>query len=561
MSAMDRTQRAASDGWIKRWAALDLAFLAGLVVYWAALVTPLVLEDRHPYDGFRDIASARHLLLGGAWADPAYAGETVWHPPLGPLIVAMLSGLLALAPETIYLWSQLLVNWLIPAGLYLVVRLAWRPLVGVAAVMTFALAMPWWQEYLPMHIASWQALIGAWAALLIYAQAERRGSILFAAACGVWLGLGCLFHPLVPGILMLTFALAAGWGALRGRESGGAGTALLRGVAVVGLAAVIGVPLVYLYQHGPILNAFPREYFDHKLLTPRYAGLGGNPWLWGVGLLGLATAVRNTRRLAERLLLCALIVTALGQGVGYLRWFLPPELHAQVPIVLPHQFQMHFQLLWAVCIGLGLVRLLGWLPARVDSFGRGLAYAACLAVTCGYGLARAPYNYRSMKSLDEYYPHYLREAAGWISANTATDDVFMLNMEMAYLWLSPSTARKVWLLPIGHSNPRVDWFKRLDTADALTGAESGAAFHALAADRGIDYFVCILHRDPDTNAIAFDAMRDWIPVFCLKEPRAVQDSRYFEVVYDDPRGVSIVRVVRAPATRPDPDGTSSSEAR
>ncbi|NUQ50893.1 MAG: hypothetical protein HUU27_13370, partial [Phycisphaerae bacterium] len=345
---------------------LDLLFAGCFALYWVVFVTPVVLDQRHPYDGFRDIASARHFQLGGGWGDPGYLGETIWYPPLGPLIVAGLSSLLGVTIEGLYLWSQLLVNWMIPAGLYVVVRLAWGPQVGITSVVALLLAMPWWQEYVIMHIASWQALIGAWAFLLVYALAERRESVLLSGLCGAWLGMSVLFHPLVPAILAAMILARTAWDAAALTRAGTLDRAqrlLMRGGLLVVLAGLIGWPLLQLFQHGPILNRLPREFIDSKMATLHWAAIDANPWIWGVGLAGLVSVMRRAS-LAQRLLLCGLALTIAGQAPAYLRRF-GPGWCQELPVLLPHQFQMHFQLLWAICVGLGVAALLAWLAARV----------------------------------------------------------------------------------------------------------------------------------------------------------------------------------------------------
>ncbi|HMQ14551.1 MAG TPA: hypothetical protein PKC49_01130 [Phycisphaerae bacterium] len=531
---------------------LDLLFAACLGLYWAVFVTPVVLDQRHPYDGFRDIASARHFQLGGGWGDPGYVGETLWYPPLGPLIVAGLSSLLGVTPERLYLSSQLLVNWMIPAGLYVVARLAWGPQVGITSVVAMLLAMPWWQEYVIMHIASWQALIGAWAFLLVYALTERRESVLLSGVCGLWLGLSFLFHPLVPALLAAIILMRTAWDAWALRRAGVPDRSrrlLMRGALLVALAGVIGWPLLQLFQHGPILNRLPREFIDSKMETLRWAAIDANPWIWGVGLVGLVSAVRGGG-LPRRLLLCGLALTVAGQIPAYLRRF-GPDWCRDLPVLLPHQFQMHFQLLWAICVGLGVAALLAWLTARVAALreqqgARGAAYGVCLALTGLWGLLHVREHYSHMPTPEGYYPGHARAAAEWIRANTRLDDVFMLDMHLAYCWLHPSTARKVVLLPLGHSNPRVDWFERYNIAAALTNAPDAETFNRIARAAGVRYCVFTWGIDAHGRAV-FDPACDWMPAFALAEASALADERYLVREYVEPQGMMIVRIVEPPS--------------
>jgi hypothetical protein len=487
---------AVADDGGERWVAWlpDLGCLALLWIYWGAAIGPLVIAERlQAYDVNRDIASAVNFQAGLFLADPTTRGETMWYPPLSPLLAAGLSWLLGITPADCYRWSQLLVNWMLPAGMFLTVRLAWGRRVGLIAMVAMLLAMPWWQVNTHMGMASWQALIGGWVALLLYAAAQQTRSWRWGLACGLWQGGAFLHHPLVPLVLSAAFGLLAIHelaGLWRRKASAEEWRASLRLHALIaGVALLIGLPVVYWLQHGPTLNPMPRQFFSADLRTVRFALLGGNPWLWGTGLLGLVV-VQRRGGLSARLLLSMLLVCLAGQLSAYGRVF-GPAWASFLPVVLPHQFQAYSQLCWAACMGVGIDALLRFIASRVAAPAyrtvlEGVLLLVALGVTAGPGLLQLD------QLLHRHQHNYERpgefvEAAGWIRTHTRITDVFVTDYQLAFTWLNPQTGRKVWLAPVGHTNPRVDWQARARVYSELLRERSPERFARLLRERGIDY--------------------------------------------------------------------------
>jgi hypothetical protein len=83
----------------------------------------------------------------------------------------------------------------------------------------------------------------------------------------------------------------------------------------------------------------------------------------------------------------------------------------------------------------------------------------------------------------------MQQADEWILANTNINDVFACEPDLAFRWLNAETGRKVWIMPEGHSNPRVDWQQRARALRELENASSAEAFWQLANQYGINYFV------------------------------------------------------------------------
>lgn len=489
----------------------DLGCLALLWVYWGAAVGPLVIVERlQAYDVNRDIASAVNFLAGEFSADPTTRGETIWYPPLSPLLAAAVSRLLGIWPGDCYRWSQLLVNWMLPAGMYLSVRLAWGRRAGLLAMVAMLLAMPWWQVNTHSGMPSWQALIGGWVALLLYAAAQRTRSWRCALACGLWQGVAFLHHPMVPIILSAAFALlaarelAALWRRKVAAEEWRASVRFH--TLIVGVALLIGLPVVYALQHGPTLNPMPRQFFAADLRTVRFALLGANPWLWGAGLLGMVVVLRKGG-LASRLLFSILLVCLAGQLSAYGRVF-GPAWASFLPVVLPHQFQAYSQLCWAACIGVGADALIRAVASRVAAPAtrpmlERLLLIVALVVTGGPGFL-----WPSEDLLRRHLHNYERsgefvEAVEWIRRHTRISDVFVTDYQLAFTWLNPQTGRKVWLAPVGHTNPRVDWQARARVYAALMRERSPAGFARLLRENAIDY--CLI--TPEWVPASIEAIR------------------------------------------------------
>ncbi len=168
--------------------------------------------------------------------------------------------------------------------------------------------------------------------------------------------------------------------------------------------------------------------------------------------------------------------------------------------------------------------------------------AAAAALTGWQGLLAAPETYRRMPPRSVCYPPWLNDAGDWIRENTSPDDVFFLSPELAFVWLGPATARKVWLVPPGHSNPRVDWRARRDVADRLTQAETPGEFRRLAVAAGIDYCVITVGTGITGHSAPSRFAGDWVPRFLHQtDPQALNNLPQMSVAYLDERGVMILR--------------------
>lgn len=516
----------------------DLVFVALLLVAWYVYVGPIVLRERMlGGDVFRDVGSAMSMLHGEFFSDPAYVGETIWYPPLGAALAAATSLLFHVPPEEYFRLSPLFLNLLIPVGLYIVTRLTWNRRAAMVSTVALLLAMPWWQVEVAHGQSAIHAVVWGWVSLLLYAQAERRRSYVWAMLCGVWQGLSFWHHPFVPAVLTIAFVLQADWAARRVGEQGRLTDRITRkhligrNVMVVGITLLIAAPILYLILHGPVLNSDPREYLAEEFGTVRFALLGGNPWLWGMGLVGVVACVRRAD-LGSRLLICGLLVTLVGQIPGYLRMY-GGEWAKSVPMIVPHEFQRLFQLGWAMAIGVGVDRAVVWLTDRVTDRRRrplaagGLTIAACL-LTGVWWVGEVPENLRRYLKPTDDSPGRV-EASEWVCQHTDINDVFACEPDLTFRWLNAKTGRKAWIMPPGHSNPRVDWWERARVLRLMREAPTAESLWRLAREHGIQYLV----PSPNWNPAA---LRDF-------SPDSAETARYVHLAVGKPGGMQIFEVL------------------
>jgi hypothetical protein len=516
----------------------DLLCLAAIAVYWLMAIGPVIIDEgRRGSDISRDAAAAMNILNGRWLADPAYIGEGIWYPPLSPMWVAGVSALTGIAPIDVYRRSAFWANWLIPVGLFLLVRRVWGRWAAILSTTAVLLAIPWWQMEVHLGQASIQSVIGGWIALWLYALQSLRRSTTWAIACGLFQGLAFWHHPFVPAVLAGAFILESLWESWRlRRDSASRGPRrdmLRRNAIIFAITFITAAPVLYMMMHGPVLNAVPREYFAPELKTREFALMNANPWIWVTGLIGLIFCFRQ-RCLACRILLGALLLTLLGQVPGYLRWWAPTGA-ARLPVIVPHEFQVLFQLGWAILVGIGAVELFRLARARFSWVQTSPASAplfigAALLITALPGMIHIKDNVRRfMHPIDP--PEPFKELAGWIRAHTDINDVFACDPKLAFYWLGAETGRKVWLSTSGHSNPRVNCEARSVVLKEMADTHSPKRFWELMQQNEIDY--CI-------------PLRNWSPIIFRDEKlRSEAIPRYLTLAYAA-KGVGILKRSTSP---------------
>ena len=512
----------------------DALVIFAILAFWAVYVGPLVVVDQlRGYDICRDAAAAINIQNGQPFADPAYAGQSLWYPPLSPAIVAGVSSITGASPIDCYRWSQLLFNWLLPLSVYLLTRLAWGRVAGAFAVIAFLLAMPWWQ----MEAAHGQPAIHsvAWGAItvLLYTRQETKRSLGWALATGLWLGTSFWHHPFVPTLLTIAFTAQGLW-SLANQTTDNRKAILTRHTVLLISTALLAGPLLYLLLRGPVLNPAPRQYLARELMDPHVALFGSRIWLWIIGIIGLISTISRSSTFS-RLLICCMVVALLGQLPGYLR-LLVGDQAAWIPVVVPHEFQRLFQLTWAIAIGVGCAAILKYVANRPMPDPARKALVGILAVALAIGVGGS--GLRNARSNLGHYlaqvdnPPPLRAAAAWIRDNTDINDVFACDPQFAFTWLSAETGRKVWLVPAGHSNPRLDWNLRAERLAQLRDAPTPEALWRLARDSGIRYLIPTM---------------EWQPQALFNPARRMDEPlRYFRPVGPDGNGPVILEVLETP---------------
>lgn len=513
----------------------DISFLSLLILFWIVYVGPIVIvEQRHGYDIFRDVGTAVNMQNGRLFADPAYKGESLWYPPLSPLIAAGFSRIAGITPLDYYRLSQLFFNWLIPAGFFFLMRLKWGLRAAILGTVAMLFAMPWWQAEVHQGQPSIHSIVLGFVALLLYAYQHKRQSTFWALVCGLFQGICFWHHPFVPALLASGFVLQTLWWCIQQRHKGGLASEVRRNILIILVTLLTAFPILYQLLRGPVLNHAGREYIAGEIQTVRFALMHGNPWLWVTGLVGFVYCIRKAD-FGGRLTVSLLTISLLGQIPGYLRLY-GGEWASEIPILVPHEFQRLFQLGWASAIGVGIDLILRFLAERVKFLKEhpysvtALALGACV-ITGGWGLVKAKKNYREYVHI---FPHpaVLQEAGKWIIENTDINDVFACEPQLAFCWLNAETGRKVWLVPAGHSNPRVDWQQRAEVLVEMGNAPNGEVFRQLARKNGIKYFV------PSSN---------WFPRI-IGDPKIYSKSlpTYIEQVYKSYDGLAIYKTVEDP---------------
>ncbi|MGB0717180.1 MAG: hypothetical protein ACPGXK_14975 [Phycisphaerae bacterium] len=508
------------NGPLAKW---DFLILALLLIAWGFLVGPIVVDEHlHGYDIFREAGMGESIKYRSVLSDPAYPNASLWYPPLGTLSMAWIASVFGTSVEACFSWSQLLFNWLIPGGLFLVVRSAWGRRAGVFAALALLFAMPWWQCEVAHGQPSIHAVIIGFVSLAMIARAERSKKRIETAATGVFVGMTMWHHPLIPCFLMCLLTAHALWRSRTARPLYVASIIKLPSMQIVWIAALVGAPLLWQILHGPVRNDTPRTYFAAELRTIEFALMGGHPWILLVGILGIGVAVRECRSANERLVL-ALILAGIFQIPAYVRDLAPNWGH-WLPTIVPHEFQRLFQLAWAIAVGIGSSHLIIWLCRRISNRGmNALLYAACAGFILFPGVLHTQKNLRRFLTFD-YTEERSPATVKWILQNTDPEDVFICTSELAFQWLIPSTGRRAWILPPGHSNPRVDWLARNQVFQAMRNVESGKDLRDLCLAYELDYVI---------------SSGDWVPAALHEDNRAESVPSHFSVVATDATGIMI----------------------
>jgi hypothetical protein len=451
--------------------------------------------QRVMYDSFRDMAWAHNILAGRVWADPVLLEQPYWYAPGNPLLFAAVAELTGSSVVGVYRSSALWWNALIPVLLYLSVRAATDRLTAVLALPLVWLGSLWWMTHLAAPMPSVQGTALGLAGVLCWqwsmgaAERSDRWTAWRPLATGVVIAAAAWYHPIcglmAGGAIGLHTVALSVW-------PGTGGAALRRKVllttAVAGATAVLMVlPLIVHLVGLPKRNLVPLSYFANELANPDFALQLHAPLVLVLAVIGGWRIARTEWR--GWWVLGYLVVAGVGQMLGYLdRW-----LGVDVPYLLPHEFQWHWQLAVGICAAVGVVhvgraleRRLPWprepWVARLLWIGGPLV--AALAPALPYlGVADA-YLVDVRRVVDSR-----REVVEWMQTSTPIDAVIACTPQTGYLTVAGLTGRKCVAVPIGHLNPSVEGRLLLDELRTLLATDDEGEFLKLARRHRVSYLL------------------------------------------------------------------------
>jgi hypothetical protein len=475
----------------------DAAAIFIIVIGWQLWLYPDVTRY-HPvaFDTYRDTATVENILAGRWFRDACISGQTYWYAPLGPIIFAGLSALTGQSPVAIYSSSILWLNVLLPIGWYLLARLCWDRRAAFAAVPLILLGSRWWATHLAMPITSVQGVI-LLSSVLIAWLVSLRCRRWSAALVGLLLAF-CFWYHILSGIaaaatigLHSLLCWRSGKPLGDGRQTATRHDQMLRLSIVAGITAILVAPLAWHMLRLPRLNVWPVEYIASELAWPRFALQADTPLIIPLALVGLVCACRRLRRPAGLIVVYA-AVAFVGMALGYVRMWTSLKL----PVLIPHEFQWHFQIAIGLFAAAGTAAIAAWVSARMVGraimawAGSVLVTIALVAWTVGGQLPAANAARREhWKSFPTPESQAITEAVQWIKANTSIDDVFLGSEPNDFFIVAGLTGRKLASPPIGHTCIAEDAVTRSADRTRMLETNSPEEFRRLLARYSVRYIL------------------------------------------------------------------------
>ncbi len=476
----------------------DLAAIAAIVVLWWLWLAPGVVRLQPvAFDTFRDTAGVENVLAGRWLRDPITPGQSYWYAPLGPIIFAGISRLAGCSAVAVYSGSILWLNVFLPITWYLLARMVWDRRAAIAAVPVILFGSLWWTTHAPMPMTSIQGALLATIAMIAWlASLQRRRR--WAAAVGVLLAFCAWYHTLSALIASAAIGLHAVAGAethqtghaaaprLSGRRE-----ALIRMALAGGVCILLASPLIRHLLNLPRQNLHPVEYLANELRDPRYALQSGSLLVLPLAVIGAASTYRRLRG-PDGLVLAYAIVTLVGQVLGYIRMFTGVD----VPVLIPHEFQWHFQAAVGMFAARGAVASAEWLAKHLS--GRLSAWASrpdvllavTVAVVVGPAIPRAVFNDPpDWKAVPAARADEVWETVEWIKQHTSIDEVFLGHEPTDFFLIAGLTGRKLQCPPAGHASIAVSADVSARDQAELFETELPARFRELLHKYGVAYVV------------------------------------------------------------------------
>ncbi|RJP23459.1 MAG: hypothetical protein C4527_20365 [Candidatus Omnitrophota bacterium] len=470
------------------------------LLFYVAYLTPRCASLRLlTWDAFRDLITAQHLLAGGALlADPALHGFFCWYPPLHAFLCAKFIELFHFDVFTFYAFTPVFINWMLAPAFYCFCRLFLDNDNRAAFWATLALTvMPWPVTYVfafptvMAHAVCIAIPLFLWYVRLT-AQAYGKGWILFSCCCGLF----AYYHPptflIVSGIIVLHH----GFDLFHDIPKKTIG---LRLFSFVSISALISSPYWALNLSQPIKNPTPLTYISPAMLQLEVV-LPGTSWLRSLPFLflaaiGLWILVQRRKESRFRFLAAFVVISLAGQMPAYARILIDayfPMWHERVadriPTLLPHEFQLYFQLLLCILVGMGIRRIGEWKGRRrsLPYYCAFLYFLFCM----GYSLYEFPA--RSQVFLWPYRPAAeWDDAVHWIHSSTSAQEVICTpDDQTAFFIVGARTGRKCLLSYASHVNPHVDVELRKNAREAIFTTSDSLELQQFAKEYEIRYILC-----------------------------------------------------------------------
>ena len=482
-----------------------------------------------PYDSdmFRDIALAQTIADGGWPADPYYAGELSWYPPLVPVVVALCSTVSGIPVPLVYTRGGAFFDLLCPIALYLLVARLFGCWAGLASVVSFLFLgptdLPSWAmpTYSPwMFPATFvQGIFYVGLAMLFGvavrgSNVQRHGKVgIRFLAVGAVLGLTFLGHA-APAII-----LAACIGVvLLMLEPGAPFRPRALRIGLLGLLALVAALLVsspflaniLFHYHLHIQNPVPNNWNGGDVLIGRWRALGQSFLAVenGVAVLGLvALLVNRDLRWQKALLLTWILVSGGLFGYGYVQ-----QLYSLPAFIPQYHFLFYVRASLHVLFGFGVVTIAKATVFAGETVARRaraewfkatpwIVAALVCAICIGWVLSRWG-NYANRTDFVGSPAQAFLKArrikrdgvVDWLRANTRQGEVVLADFDDGLFLVGPA-GRRVVATYGAFSNPYIALAPREAEHRALFLAfrsDDEKSFRRLAGQRGVRHVLLSL---------------------------------------------------------------------
>jgi hypothetical protein len=477
-----------------------------------------------PYDPdhFRDIAHAQTILDGQWFADPFFAGESVWYNPLLPSVLAAAAWVSGAPLPIVAARAGAYLNVAAPIAFYVLVFRLFSAPAALAALTAFIFMShgPTWATptYTPWLFGS------VFAQPFFYLTLTALHMAVGSRRLGCWLavgaGLGVTFLAHTGAALLAGVAIAVVGLAVRLESESLIGRAMRVAVAL-SAAIVIAAPFLasIVGRYGlDIRNTAPLNWFDPalpaadpaalwRMVAPR--ALLNTLLLIGAAALVVTRASRASKAIVGVWFFAAAAFFAYSHyGVLWLQ----ARGVAVSPIVPAHHFLLYERAAELVLAGVGIAWAAELAAGLLPPGARRWAASALLA---GLLAAITLLNYQRFLQRDDYTRnrHFalgvfqspeFQAVIPWIRSNTSADDVFLTAESAALSIVGPAGRRSV-VAPKDFANPYVEWFARKDSErsmwDALATGDC-QRFRANARAMRVTHVMTAEGRTPPIDATA-----------------------------------------------------------